>query len=506
MPMREVVRKLRAYEKGQALPRFSTKHVGYSKDPIHVAFVRLSGETRPWAVGWIIDGKRNFSFAVDGRRFDQVREMLHDFADDLLQYFRVAGVTWDAIDLDNLPDLGEHPQLWLPAASHLDMLHYLSYAYWRSVLTDDNKDDMTAFARLCGHLFRESSYPGQQLVCDAARVLRDLYVFPADDSSLGNVNAALTWIGPGESFEDRVKSARASSAHGLGISLDADVENPLHDLFDAHKEKPVRNFETRIGEVLEQEINLRLDASLAAYEIATSDPRKTNAGAEVLLKDSLGRYWFDFQRAERKLSESNGEPVFTPHPETDHHGSAAASKFYQLNAANNKLLPTLIHDDRELLLESISEGRSVKGRIVQVKVEGTRSKTISWVIEAIASDEFRLSESDNLVPIGSSGHNMKPRLIEFIDDTVVRIELEFMGRKTIAIETGLRLKPENESWTGEQIVLVPSDSSGMDVTASQGVWKSKSGIGAWLTHSKPVKSPDPAVLTDVSQIEGGVDL
>jgi hypothetical protein len=503
--MREVVRKLRAYQTATAQPRYSTKHVAFSQDPMHVAFVRLSGETRPWAVGWIVDGKRHFASALDGRRFDQVRDMLAGFSADLLQYFRVAGVTWDSIDLDNLPEVGEHPQLWVPAASHLDMLHYLSYAYWRSVLTDDNKDDLTAFARLCGHLFRETSYPGQQLVCDAARTLRELYAFPADDTSLGNINSALTWISPGSDFEARVHEARQAAIQGLGISLDADVENPLHALFDQNKDAPVSDFDNLVSEALKREVDIRLDASMAAYKVAIEDSRRTNSGVALLLKDSLTRYWFDFQRAERKLSESNGEPIFTPHPETDHHGSAAASRFYQLNASNNKLLPTLIHDDSELLMESISEGRSVQGKITQVHVEGTRSKTITWVIEATASDEFRLSESDNLVPVGSAGHTMKPRFIEFIDETVVKVELEFMGRKTVALDSGLQLKPENEAWKGQSIILVPSDSSGMDVTASQGVWKSKTGIGSWLTHSKPLKSPDPAVLTDVTQIEGGAD-
>ncbi len=223
MAMREVVRKLRAYQAAGAMPRYSTKHVVFSEDPMHVAFVRLSGETRPWAVGWIVNGKRHFSAATDGRRFDQVRDMLSDFAVDLMQYFRVAGVTWDSIDLENQPSPGEHPQLWVPAASHLDMLHYLSYAYWRSVLTDDNKDDLTAFARLCGHLFRETSFPGQQLVCDGARTLRELFAFPADDTSLGNINSAMTWIGNGGDFESRVHAARKAAIQGLGISLDAAV-------------------------------------------------------------------------------------------------------------------------------------------------------------------------------------------------------------------------------------------------------------------------------------------
>ena len=58
MTVREITRKLRAWEAGRPLPRYATIHhaVVPESDALLVAFVRMAGESRPWGISWGIAG------------------------------------------------------------------------------------------------------------------------------------------------------------------------------------------------------------------------------------------------------------------------------------------------------------------------------------------------------------------------------------------------------------------------------------------------------------------
>ena len=52
MTTREIVRRIHAWEKGRALPRFATLdyRVNKKKDCFGLVFIRMAGETRPWSI------------------------------------------------------------------------------------------------------------------------------------------------------------------------------------------------------------------------------------------------------------------------------------------------------------------------------------------------------------------------------------------------------------------------------------------------------------------------
>jgi hypothetical protein len=196
-------------------------------------------------------------------------------------------------------------------------------------------------------------------------------------------------------------------------------------------------------------------------------------------------------------------PAFTPHPETDHHGSTAASAYYLREAADSKFLPTLVHDDNELLNESLADGHSIRGKVTKVVVETSgRATDIAWTIRCEAADDFRMRSGEYLSPLGNKSQQVKTVSVEFVTETEVEVTMQWGAGKTLPVGVEDAEKPDSESWQGRIVTFVPFDNSSFDKKASQAVWNSREGSGSWLTHSKAQRFPDEKVIDDVIQIEG----
>ena len=238
-------------------------------------------------------------------------------------------------------------------------------------------------------------------------------------------------------------------------------------------------------------------------DLLARDIRPRNSGVPELVKDSLIRYFYDFQRLERQMSDLEYGPAYTPHPETEHHGTAAASRYFRLSAAGAKYLPSLIHDDLELFREALAEGNAVEGKVSEVVLNGDgRSAEIYWKLRVFLSDEFRVRVGEYLSFRGSPGHYVSVEGLEFVDVDLAEITVKFLGKKTLTIPGPISEPPKSEAWIRQDVVFVPRDSSDLDSRASIKVWKTREGPGAWLTHSKSSSSPIPGVVEDAAQIEG----
>jgi hypothetical protein len=468
----------------------------------------MGGESRPWALAYGPAGSEpKIASVVDGRRREDVQEMMEDFAEDLLEHFRAEGFSFDPIQKDDFP-IEEPPQLWVPGPSHIDMIHYLSYAYWKRRAEDNIESPTHALSRLCGWLFREFSSTGQQTLVDAATALRAAYVFPADDFSLSHLGVQRVWLSNHGDYESKLLKAREAAKVSLGITMAPEVEVQLQTLLDDFYEnqklkKDTQRFADAISAILAEEVTRRWKMTSDAIDTLKADSREENKGLPVLVQDSLSRFFYDFQRLERQLADPERGPSFTPHPETDHHGSAAASAYYLKVAADSKYLPTLVHDDSELLRESLADGHSVKGIVTDVQVSANGNyKEIYWMLRTEASDDFRMRSGEYLSPLGNPKHQVKTLSVEFVSETEVEIFLEWRARKTIALDGEIPKKPEDPNWEGQTLVFVPFDNSQFDFKASRAVWDSRDGSGSWLTHSKAQRFPDEKVVDDVVQIEG----
>ena len=85
MSLRELVRQLNAVKSARPIHRYSTLHMRIDSNPMLVAFVRMAGESRPWAIahGRLKDETPIVLSVPDGRNRIAVSEMCEEFAEDL---------------------------------------------------------------------------------------------------------------------------------------------------------------------------------------------------------------------------------------------------------------------------------------------------------------------------------------------------------------------------------------------------------------------------------------
>lgn len=496
---RQIARKLRAFEAKKAIPKYSTIHLIDAPNPAFLAFVRMSGETRPWGIafGTRADGPKFFT-VDDGRNRVEIDAILEEFAIGFLDYFRVENRTFKPIAKDDL-GADNPPQVWVPNSSHIDMLHFINYSHWKPRDEDDLSSLKPTLARLCGWLFRESKFTGQQLIIDSAAALRDHYVFPVDDVTISNPSMALEWLEDRDSIEEHVAESRKWGEDAAGTTLQPDVERKLEPLMDRVNPKSAE-----IQMLLIAELERRWQTAALAHEALMNDLRPSNDGAGTLLVNSLNRFVFSFQSTERRVADPDSGKAFTPHPETDNHGSAAAASYYDMQAADSQFFPALVHFDEEMLKDALYSGHAIAGVVQHITIENTgpRSREIYWRFRVQARDDFRLREGESMAPMGDNKHSVKIKSLTYVNETQVDLELHWTARKTTALTSGPKGAPADLDWSNELVYFVPADSSQFDRQNRTKVWKAREGRGAWLTHGKSVVSADTRVIDDIRQIEG----
>jgi len=328
---RDVVRQLHAAKLSKPVEKYSTKHLRIVENPLMVAFVRMAGESRPWGIvyGRREDKSPKVITAGDGRNREEVSKICEEFGIALLQYCRAEGHTFNPITKDNI-DPQELPQIWVPGARHVEMFHHLEYAYWRVRKGDDRTQPLTAFARLSGWLFREAGRTGQQQVVDASKALLDSYVFPSDSISLGNLTTSVAWFTATGSLAEKRLQVRDAGEQRVSPTIDPNLDvSILGPLVDKRAKllkagKSLVEIEQEIHKALEPELLVRWNSMISAYKILSSDIRQENSGVNNFVKSTMEKFVWQFQRVERQVLDPDLGPAFTPHPETDFHGSAAA--------------------------------------------------------------------------------------------------------------------------------------------------------------------------------------
>lgn len=513
-----VTRKLQAWEAGQPLPRYDTVHRALvaPDQTMIVAFVRMAGESRPWGIAWgTADAEPTIRSVPDGRVRDDVAELAAAFAEDLLEHMRVHNWTYDPVAKDAEP--GDLRQIWLPNGQHIAMLHQLSYTYSQTRFGGANQDILRALGRLAGWMFRDTARAGNQHVVSASGLLGELFVFPAQDARTAHLGFQLAWLtGP----DGRVgRLAAAGDAEQLTVSptMDPSLErDDLSELVEAWQ--AARRAEAgadepagAIATILGAELRRRWDLTEATYRLVTADPRPVNAGVAELVRKAHGEFWFQHQRIELKLSDPSQGPAFVAHPETDFHGSSAASRYLFHAAADEAHAGLLVHDDPALFTEAERDGHAFRATVIEVSdVSSGRTTIPQWRLRLDPSRPNRLRESARLVPYGSRGHEATIVEIE-VTDTDLFVTLHWTTRKTKPLNGPLAAKPVDPDWEGIDVSFVQSDAAALTERRSRRVWTAKDGPGAWLTHGKPsasieISADDGAtdlIVDDVTQIEGG---
>jgi hypothetical protein len=512
MSTRDVVRQLHAAKVSNPVARYSTLHLRTVENPFMVAFVRMAGESRPWGIvfGRLLDKAPKVLTAGDGRNREAVSQICEEFGTALLQYCRAEGHTFNPITKDNI-EPSELPQIWVPGARHVEMFHHLEYAFWRVRKGDDRTQPLTAFARLSGWLFREAGRTGQQQIVDASKALLDAFVFPSDSISLGNLTTSVAWFNEDGTLAEKRLKVRAAGEQRVSPTIDPLLDKAiLGPLVDERADllkagKSLEQIERKIHDALEPELMIRWDSMKDAYKIFANDTRRENQGVTKLVKASMEKFVWQFQRVERQVLDPDLGPAFTPHPETDFHGSAAASTYFQMAAADTAFIATLIHDDKELQNESLAQGRAFLAKINEVHDEGVGNKKVPiWTFLVETGELLRLREGERYSLLGNQASTIYIRSVEVLDDSQLLVEGEWYSPKIKELNGPIFAKPLDQDWVGHTVLFVPTDTSGLDAQKGNAVWKAKDGIGAWLTHGKAPASIEGNIIDDITQLESGV--
>lgn len=487
MSTREVVRKLRSWEAGRPLPRYATIHhdIVPTNRALVVAFIRMAGESRPWGIAWGNPGGSPKVLSVpDGRVRDDVSAMCADFAEDLLAHMRVHN--WTYTPIDQTADRGDLRQVWVPNGQHIAMLHQLNYLYSQTKHGGANNDILKALGRLTGWLFRESTRVGHQHIIDASAALAEAFAFPAQNVRTAHLGYQLAWL---RTAGDRdVRLAAVSEAEALPISptmdprLEEDQLEPLVAKWQGVRRDGGSDVvsEGLITDILTDELVRRWQLTSDAYFILGSDSRGVNPGIGGLVVGAHSEFWFQHQRLELGLSDPSQGPSYTAHPETDFHGSAAASRYLVHEAADEAYIGALIHDDIELFEDALAAGDAIRATVRQVWDEGTGRTTIPvWAVEIPVGTQTRLRENSRILALGMP--DMQVSIREFVQtDAALRLTLQWNGGKTKTL-LGLA-KPVDQAWIGRDVAFVVSDAADLTRRRSMRVWSARQGPGAWLTH------------------------
>lgn len=519
--IRTIARKLEAWKAGRPLSRYDTIH--HAIMPPHqvliVAFVRMAGESRPWGIAWgTVGSEPRIESVPDGRVRDDVAALCAAFAEDLLEHMRVHNWTFDPVPQQ--PELGDLRQVWLPNGQHLAMLHQLSYTYSQTKFGGENQEILRALGRLAGWMFRDTARVGNQHIVSASRLLDDSYVFPAQDARTAHLGFQLAWL---TTEGDRhARLAASVAAEGLTVSPTMDPALERDELGDRvgkwqqdrREGQNAQGEAAAIAQILYNELFRRWKLTEQAYQLMANGERQVNGGVADLVATAHSEFWFQHQRIELRLSDPSQGPAFVAHPETDFHGSAAASRYLIHAAADEAYFGHLVHDDPALFLEALGDGRAFESRVVCVEDAGSGRSTVPrWVVRLDPSCPHRLRENARVVPHGSRGHEATILAID-ATETDLFVTIEWTGRKTRPLLGPMVAKPVDDAWVGVDVAFVQSDAASLTQRRSQRVWSAAKGPGAWLTHGKaqaPIEIADDdgsidLVYDDVAQLEEGVEV
>ena len=496
MNEREIVRKLLAFKDGRALPSGETIHFHVADDNnlLIVAFVRMGGESRPWGIAYGKPGEEPEILAVpEARNLDLVGRMVATFSPTLLKHLHAPGHC--STDLGGPNDTTPLRQVWVPNPTHLDMIHYLAFAYTYTRSGGDNTELLKSCGRACSWLFRESQRPGTQLVRVATGALRDAYTFPTETVRQGHLGFLLAWLNAGTSGTAVEEMAAEAERLPIATSLDPSVENDQlspevaawGDADKAGKSRVAKRHERAIASILTDELKRRWDLTEEAIEKLRADTRRPNALIESLINETRSEQWKQYVRFELQEADPEDGPAFHPSVETDHHPAAAASRFFVHDASAEFLATLLLHDDAELLSEAIADGDAIKGEIVDVVDEaaGTRKTRPVWTIRDTSRRELRIRVGTELALAGFK--NRTGRLRSITEDPDGSLLIKF------AILNLVKAKPQfsaphdrppvDQQMIGHEVALVRTSMDGISRRKAGRVWSAE-GPGAWLTHGR----------------------
>ncbi len=525
MKLAEVMQRIEAWGRGAPVPIGETlpwPRVA-AADRLIVAFVRMAGEARPWGVIVGHPGEEPAILTVpEPRDAAELARIALAFAKIVLPHLPNPERASEAEKAD-IAAVATRRQLWMPGATHVEMLHLLDYRFSRGrALEEASARELHALGRACGWLFRESTRPGQVRVFDATQRLREAFAIPAEDARQAHLGFVLAWLATpvdgGAPRDARVQAARIAEAQSVGVTMNPDVERdhlePLVERWRASRDDPGKAgpLAEAIHAVLAPELLRRFRLVEQALRVLEDGSRPPNPGLAEVLKlaaeEHLWQYWNQEQKAAAPVVDPEAPRFLGDHPETDFLPTQAAARFFAHAHAADVALAELVHGDPYLVRAAVDTGNAIAGSIVRVVDEGPKRAVLPvWTVVSPAEGSLRLREESLVCVVGLRGRTGKIRSIA-TEGGQRTVTVEIDGWKKARPEQGAPAADDAAKLVGTEVILVDAGVVGIAKRKSMRVWDA-SGPGAWLTHAAPPPEPSAHMPIEgdlvalVEKLEGG---
>lgn len=509
MSAADLLDRLRAWDEGRPLPTTAALSLPRAPDAqrLVVAFVRMAGESSPWglAIGAPDAAPRVYT-VPEPRNADLHAAFVEAFSADLLAH------VGHPEHLPPAPD-GQAPaerpfpvallagrQLWMPGATHVEMLHLLDFRYTLAATGDEKRlKRVRALGRACGWLFRESTRPGQVRVHDATARLRQAYAFPAEPVRQQHLGLLLAWLGEGDR-DARLAAAAEAERWSVGVTMLPEYERAALlarvEAFNEKRRTPGADASALAAEVhaaLAPELERRWVLTVRAMRALDADPRPDNPqlGPVVALgaDECQWQYWNHERQALRDDLPPDERRQLGSHPETDFSPPRAANRYFMHLHAHEVTNAELVHGDEALLERAIDAGDGFAGTVTAVDAAAVNGRTrVRWTIESPADDTLRLREESGVCLVG--GRKRTGQIVSVVTAGHTRtlvVEIADGLTKTAVPDLPVAKDP---AWVGRKVRFLDKAVVGLSSRKGMKVW-SADGPGSWLTHAAPLPEPSP---------------
>lgn len=463
MTLRNVRRKLEAFKQGGPIPIYSSKVTRINGNPLVLSFVRMSGENRAWAIayGRALDATPKFLSVPDPRSREAIEEMMTKFSEWFLAESGVVGFSSSPIE-QGVTEIADLPQIWLPGASHVELLHFIQYQYQKSRRLEEKQSTLGSFGRFAGWLFKQSRLKGNQLVVDVNKLLNEMYEFPADDFSVSHLGVQLAWLTTPGSIDQKREAALLAAKETISITMAPEFENDVLDpLVKDQGEilgigKYTKEESEKIHQKLIPELERRWKMTVKAHALALADPRPENREvAQKLLPDLLKAFDLEFNKQEAAIDDE--EDTFTMSPDGGYSAYATARDFMTVTHFEEKWLPLMVHDDVEILRDALFEGSAFVGKVAKVgsKFIGDKER-ITWTIELSprSSRLYKRRDSEDLSVFTLPNRKLQVESFDKREDSwFVTVSWGSGAQLTL---NGFTSVPSDERWIGLSHSYVPT--------------------------------------------------
>ena len=442
----------------------------------------MGGESRPWGVAYGPPAKPGILTVPEARDRELVGEMMEHFAPALLEHLGHPKYVKQT-------SVSSLPNVWLPNASHVEMLHFLAFTYTFAKRGDPARMEvLNALGRAANWLFQESTRPGQISCIDASCALRDAFTFPAEEVRQAHTGFLLAWLETKGGFEARLKVAGVAEQHAVSTSLDPAEEKKeipeyveeFNEAKRAANEPKMRRIRALIHSALEPELRHRFEVTARSFDVLTNDKREINPGVEELFEMAQESH-SEYLNTESDLL--TGKKAWINSPETDRNSLKAASQFVMLQAYEDRTMSALVHHDEDLQNDLLAGGDGLRGKVVAVRDAGSgRKKRPIWTIDEDLNRPLRARIGDKMVLAGYGNRRAELREVMPNGKGLNRFQVEIVEGKTGALEL---------SWKGKTVTFLSLNNYGFAFRKRKMLWD-RTGPGIWLTHRQRWEDWDSA--------------